>query len=193
MIRHTIFVSLVEVTSAFLNALQDRALGIRGATLGNDVTGMAQDVYSVVWQAKNGITSGSAPVTIDDSIDWRDRFCEGACVFAAALSELPGGASDTSFNARARTHAVNGYFDGWTSTGGYSAVAGAGTPVGAGTPPVDGAAGVRSTYFQLEKGGTDLRMFADPTTGALCLYNNSGGTVFPFIKVTCTGKTGKRP
>ncbi len=182
--------ALAQLLSADFNTFQDRALGFRAASKNNDVSGMTQETDGVVWVA-NADIGGANTLPVDLTRDWRDRFVMGFYAPTGAATEVPGGSNDYLFNQRVIQQTVEGFFCGYTGSGAYSNTAGAGTAVSDGNPPTEGVGGVRSYYIRADQ-VSDIRLWVNPTTGELNLYNNSGSTYRPCLMMFCSGDLGKR-
>ena len=177
------FVALNEIPSAFLDGFQDAAAGVVVAGLVNGAT-YAPGADEVVWYPKagaGGLANGT-PVTIDTTVDWRKRKVSAEYIEIGSDADLPGGASDyvdwstvagASYIAR-----------GFLGTGGYSAL-GPPVAVSAGNPPIASTGGGVNSYRVTLH--TNFYAFADPTTGALILYNNTGAPIWPHLTIRATG------
>jgi hypothetical protein len=186
----TLFGSFVEVTSAFLNTLQKRALGLLALNKNNDLIASDEETIGGVWQLKDttaGIPTATL-VQLDDQFDWRDRMVWGQIIMPTA-DDRAGQAGDTDLDWKASPSA--GYF-GYLGTGAYSNTAGAGTAVSNGSKPLRGVGGVRSYFVNLSGTVNTIFLYCEPGTGKLFLYNDTGSTIYPVLTVLGTGKTGKR-
>lgn len=168
------------------NEWQDRDLGCVAADSNNDyASGTGKGMDGRLWQPSGGSLANATAVKIDSSVDWRDRVFLGWYANAGSAGNLPGGASDYDF--RTGVAAAN-YFHGYTGIGAYSNIT-TGAAVSNGNAPVAGAGAFRS--YRVEA-AANVYLYADPTTGALYLYNNSGATIYPAFLLFGTGDTGKR-
>jgi hypothetical protein len=80
------------------------------------------------------------------------------------------------------------FFHGYTGSGGYSNIT-TGAAVSNANPPVAGAGAFRSYRVEV---ASNVYAHADPTTGSIYLYNNSGATIYPTLFWWASGDTGKR-
>jgi hypothetical protein len=168
--RITSFTALTEVLSAFLNRLQDLALGIIAASKNQDLGAYSEASASLIWQA-TGTIAASTMVQIDDVIDWRDRAIWGECfrneddgAGNAEDNNRIGGTTDYNLDWKRTGNGSFDRFAGYVGTGAYSSLAGA--AVSNANPPVFGAGAKRSYFVNLSNTGDGAMMlFADPVTG----------------------------
>jgi hypothetical protein len=189
--RITNFAALVEITSAFLNSLQDLVLGAKKADSNNDLSALGDGLDARIWQASpaTGVAAFDQ-VKVDTTLDWRDRLVWGVYLDPGALANLVGQASDTMFTT-AGFATVPTLFAGYTGTGGYANIS-AGTPPSAGNPPVTGTADANRSYRVEPVAATAVFLYAHPTNGALYLFNNTSSVIQPVLLVIASGDTGKR-
>ena len=208
MIRITSFSAGVQVPSATLNGMQDRAMSLVLANTGNDFS-VPVGGDGLFWQASSPITAGSTQVLVDGG-DWHDRIVWGWCIQNTKAANSEGGTSPASaglsrigqsldynfdyayINSLASNAASKGYpFYGYLGKGGYSTTSGSGTPVSSGNPPTRGSSGVTSWFVNLAT-NTNLCLFVDPSSYKLYLYNNTGFDCQPTVIMNFTAATGKR-
>lgn len=185
-----LFGALVEVTSAFLNSIQKRALGLLALNKNNDFAASDEETIGGAW-ALQAATAGVATATLvqlDDQFDWRDRMVWGEIIYPTADARA-GQTSDTDLDWKV---SASNFFFGYLGTGAYSNTAGAGTAVSNSNKPLRGVGGVRSYFVNLSGTVNTLYLYCEPTTGKLYLYNDTGSTIYPTLTVLGTGKTGKR-
>lgn len=194
--RISTFSILSSVASAFLNSLQDRALGALPANLSGALANALAATaglgrHGVSFVADTTLAAGTL-AQLDDSIDWRDRLLTGE-LYAVSAGRQPGGASDYLLNDPTASAPMGRLF-GYTGTGAYASTA-ATTAVSAGVPPVNGAAAVRSyAVHALTTDGTVwLYLYADPSTGVLYAYNNTAAAFVLAGTVFGSGALGLRP
>ncbi len=162
------------------NSWQDNTEGARRANQNNDIpSGGCLGGDRIRWQRSAGVANGAAPVLVDDSIDWRDRVLEGTFKNLLVAGDSLGGATEHNFSNTFPT-----LVDGYTGTGGKDA---GGADPSAGNPPVLAA----GKYAVSLNGATKtIWVYALGSTGALYFYNNSGGTVYPYLSLTASGDAG---
>lgn len=180
--RNTTFARGSHVPAATLNALQDEQLGLVPAT---DAPATLLKGADLRWWTTPdaGIADGILRV-VDASIDWKNRRLLGLFRNLGAANRRPGQADDHVGNDPALTVAARS-FDGWTGAG---AVGAASATVVSGVPPVlaDDAFAV-----VLDEGATAadrVYLFARPSDGALCVYNDSGATLHADLLVLGAGE-----
>ena len=180
------YVSNQQILDTELNDLCKRAAGFAPANqnnyIANGATVTPDGSTEVAWLL--GISADNVAtwnfVVVDDSIDWRDRIVVADYVPLTSNARYPGQADDYLFDFALTRRC------GYTGTGGRDA--GNATPT-AGHPPVPATAA--SWAVQVV---TNLWLYAQPSTGELALYNNTGSTItVPTLFVRCTAKTGLRP
>lgn len=174
-----------DLPSADFNSFMQIARGWKAAS-SSSVTGTA---------GRDGVHYGRAAglanatvYTVDENHDWRDRVLTVHAFDLGAANLLPGESTDyTDWSTLgAGTPAVR---MGYTGTGALSNV-GTGAAVANGAPPVAGTGGGGTSYRVTL--GANLYLFADPTTGALKAYNNTGATVYTWLEVDATADLGVR-
>lgn len=194
--RLTTFASLTQVPSATLNGMQDRAQSMQAANSNNDyaittATGINLGGEGLYWQGS--VTNGQLKL-IDNTNDYRDRLVHGYTRLLSASNVRVGQASDINLNQNVT--ALSGYddspveeWDGYTGTGAYSN-AGTGAAVSNGNPPVNGAGAFRSYALTIAViGGTDeVRLYCDPGTGYLYLYNPNASTRYLILRAFFTAQ-----
>lgn len=180
--RNTTFARGSHVPAATLNALQDEQLGLVPAS---DAPATLLKGADLRWWTTPdvGIADGILRV-VDASIDWKHRRLLGLFRNLGAANRRPGQADDHVGNDPALTVAARS-FDGWTGAG---AVGAASATVVSGVPPVlaDDAFAV-----VLDEGATAadrVYLFARPSDGALCVYNDSGATLHADLLVLGAGE-----
>lgn len=180
--RNTTFARGTHVPAATLNALQDEQLGLVPAT---DAPATLLKGADLRWWTTPdaGIADGILRV-VDASIDWKNRRLLGLFRNLGAAARRPGQADDHVGNDPTLTVAARS-FDGWTGAG---AVGAASATVVSGVPPVlaDDAFAV-----VLDEGATAadrVYLFARPSDGALCIYNDSGATLHADLLVLGAGE-----
>ena len=177
--------------SADWNNIQERARGLLAAAQNNDLSGL-EGTDGFVHQADASLATATLRL-VDDTIDWRDRIVSGWFARVGA-NDCVGQSTDYNLGDPAATSVALSTFEGeYTGTGAYSATGGSGTAVSNGSPPVWGASGVRSTAIVVDAHGSGyVYLYADPTTGYLYVYNNSGSSLYWVLFVEATSDTGKR-
>lgn len=161
--------------SADYELLETRAVGMRVGS-GSTASASSDDGGdSISWWHSSGVADGNLRV-VDANHDWRNRVIRAEAVELSAADRIPRGASSYNDMGSATQHRAVG----WLGTGAYSAVAGSGTAVSVGAPPVAASGGVESYRLTI---ATGVYLFADPTTGALWIYNASGATIHYVLLV----------
>lgn len=191
----------VEVLAADLNAIQDYAAGQRPALLGSPLTNAIPGTHGgatglgtdgVIWTPAAGFQVPAGGLMILDgpaagASYWTDRVFEVLYMELGGAAAQPGGASDwVDWGAAATPKPlVQGYL------GGYGYADNAGTHVTTGNPPVAGAGAPNSYALSVDyaSGATKLFLYIDPSSG-LCLYNPTGATLWPYVRITATAKLG---
>ena len=177
--------------SADWNNIQERACGLVTASENNNLSGI-KGSDAAVHQADASLATGTLRL-LDDENDWRDRIVSGWFARVGANDRV-GQSTDYNLGDPAATSvAISTFTSEYTGTGAYSATGGSGTAVSNGNPPVWGASGVRSTAIVVDAHGSGyVTLYADPTTGYLYVYNNSGSSLYWVLFVEATSDTGKR-
>lgn len=158
--------------------LEERAQGARHAS-DSDASG-TDGADEVLWISGSGGIADATAVTLDENHDWRGRVVDVLYVELASAAQRPGGALDyTDYGTLSHGRAM-----GWLGSGGWSAVAGSGTAVSNGAKPVAATGGVTSYRFAFY---ANVYLFADPTTGALKVYNDSGGALHFVLRCNAFG------
>lgn len=180
--RNADFARGSHVPSAVLDAMQDEAFGLIPATdVASGATALALRGADGRWWTSpdtTGVADGTLRV-LDTSVDWRERRVWGTLRVLGAANRRPGQASDHLLNDPTSGIATRA-FDGWTGTGGKGA---AGATVADGTPPT-----ITDDQFSviLDEGATTadrVWLYARPSDGALCLYNDSGAALHAELLV----------
>lgn len=173
--------ALQQVASADLNQLQTNAVALRpsSGTATNSWSAVANGQQGVMFQSESDVTNGTV-ITIDTSLDWRDRVLYG-WVLAYGAATYPGNANDTNMNSGA---ASLYHFVLYTGTGATDAGA---ALVSNGNPPALG--------YYTDMGVTNVFIFCDTGAGGgkLRIYNGSGAVFYtPTVFVSATQDLGKR-
>ena len=192
--RQQTYAALDPIASADLNTWQDKTLGGRAAGVSNDYGATTVYGSDVV---RTQLTTSVADATLknlDASIDWRDRVLRVTCSRLNGTNERLGQSLDYETNdPLAGTVAKLVTPDLYTGIGAYSNLT-TGAAVSNGNPPLNGA-GVYRSYApvidDLSAAG-NVTLYADPSTGALNLYNATGGAVWLRIEIEAAGDTGLR-
>lgn len=171
-------------TAAQHDALQDAVEGARASDSNNDLSALGAGGDTIRWQ--NATTWSTGKVRkIDTSIDWRDRVVRVWAADLGADAARIGQAGDAvDWNGGGIAGQVRLF--GYLGTGAYADLIG--TPVSDGNPPVVGAGAPSSYRLTLSVG---LYLYADPSTGALYLFNDTGSAVTLYLEVQGSGVTGK--
>ncbi len=169
-----------QYNGADYELLEGRAQGARHASESDANAGSVDGVDEVLFfSGASGLLDGTTNL-LDDEHDWRQRVVDVRVVVLTTAAVRPGGGSDYTDYGTLTQASVTG----WLGDGGYSAVAGSGTAVSNGAPPVAASSGVKSYRATIL---ASVYLFADPTTGALRLYNASGGTLHLLITAKAFG------
>lgn len=166
-----------QVLAAELNTLQTYAAGDANNT--HTTLGLGSD--TIEWMYSSATLGVASLVKVDGAMDYRDRLLTVLYAIPGGANEEPGGGNDylNDFAPTVRK--------GYTGTGARDA-GGVNAP-SAGNPPV--RAGGVSWAMQLDTG---VWLYADPSAGALWLYNDTAGALrSPVLTITASAPTGKRP
>lgn len=179
----TLFSAGSHIPAATLNLLQRRAAGLtRASASPSDGPGvLGADI--VHYQTPDaGLATGTvATVDASTGYDWRERMVLAWTRFAAAAANRWGRASEHAGNdPSASDHRTAMNPTGPGATGAAAATVANGTPPTVGTDSCPIPIDVRA-------GGT-LWLFADPTSGALKLYNDTGTTLHFDLIAFATGR-----
>ena len=178
--REQTYVPNQQVLSAELNAWQDRNVGASAGNANNTHTTLTDGRDTIEWMYDTATLADATQVKVDGEIDYRDRLLTVTYKIPSGADQEPGGANDYLLDYQPTLH--HGYT-------GLGALGAASATVVNGVPPVP-AAGT-SWALQLN---TDVWLYADPSVGALYLYNATGSAIRrPILTVTASGTTGKRP
>lgn len=169
------------VASADLNQLQTNAVALRpsSGTATNSWSAVANGLQGVMFQSESNVANGTV-ITIDTSLDWRDRVLYG-WVLAYGAATYPGNANDTNMNSGG---ASLYHFAIYTGTGATDAGA---ALVSNGNPPAIG--------YYTDMGVANVFIFCDTSAGGgkLRIYNNSGAVFYtPTVFIYATQDLGKR-
>lgn len=170
-----------QVESADLNQLQENAVAMRpsSGTATNSWASVLNGLQGVMFQLETDLANATV-ITIDASIDWRDRVLYGwTLVYGAAT--YPGNGNDTNMNSGG---ASLYQFMLYTGTGALDAGA---AVVSNGNPPASG--------YYADMGVANVSIFCDTDAagGKLRIYNNSGAVFYtPTVFVFATQDLGKR-
>lgn len=170
-----------QVAARLLNRLQDEQAGLTPAS--DQSSGATAVLLTGAdgrwWTTPDAGVPDAQLRVIDASVDWRSRRVWGVLRVLGAAARRPGGADDHLPNDP--TGATNArMFNGWTGTGGLGAAA---ATVANGTPPV-----IADNQYAvlLDEGATTadrVWLYARPSDGALCVYNDSGATLHAELLV----------
>lgn len=194
MLRINTWAPLQEVPSADLNEWQDNTRGALPASAGNDFAStvvLGGDQRK--WQSSGSLADG-ALVKIESSISWLDRLVSGSFRRLTSAQRV-GQVSDTNLNVSVSSPiATTTFADCYTGTGAYSSTAAA-TAVSAGVPPVNGVGAIRSYAIVVDDFSStgNVWLWAEPGSGDLYLYNQSGGAIYGLLTLEAPSATGKRP
>lgn len=165
-------------------ALQARAVGCRPASAGeiSNATDAHAGLDGVTFMVNGGVANGTLAL-VDSSIDWRDRVLACEVSDLTANANRPGASTDyTDWPAPTKAR-------GYTGTGALSNAT-TGAAVSNGNPPVAGA-GVGGRSYRITIGAT-VYLYADPTSGALYLYNGTFNPVYVWLNIDATADLGLR-
>ena len=172
--------TLQEVASVDLNTIQDRAAGLVAATLHNTLPAATiRGIDEIVWQCNTDVANATL-ITIDDTIDWRDRLVD-VSYRGYAGTNGPGTAGDYQYASTTLYRNIFYTGLGARDAGGTNAPTNGNVPV----PAQD-----VSWALNITAGG--VWVYAD-LSGVLSLYNNSGSTIkTPNVWARASGKTTLR-
>jgi hypothetical protein len=176
------YVSGQQILAAELNAIQDAAVDFDAGDVGtsplNRLVGTARAPKSLVWSDIAGLPTGELAVV--DTRNWLDAVVLAAYFNPLNGDRIPGATNDYLFDG------VPTWRIGYTGKGGLGAASAA---IVNGVVPVPAS----GTSWAMQV-ATDLWLYAQPSTGSLRLYNNTGSQILtPFLIVRATGATGQRP
>ena len=189
--QHT-WAALDDVASADLNAWQDRTREARAASDANNLLGGKGDT-KLRWQADTALTTGTLRL-IDDSVDWRDRWVRVLFVRTAQTARMgqSGDPGDTAPNDVTSSGPARSTSCGYTGTGAFSNTT-TSASVSNGNPPLNDVGTARSYAVTIDDLGTlPVYLYADPDTGVLYLYNDSGSSLWPYVEIDLSGDAGMR-
>lgn len=179
--RNADFARGSHVPSAVLDAMQDEQVGLVPATdTADGATAVALRGADGRWWTTP--TAGLADGTlraIDTSVDWRHRRVWGVFRRLGAADQRPGQANDHTPNDPASSVATR-RFEGWTGAGGLGAAA---ATVANGTPPALADDQFAVVLDELGTSADRVYLYARPSDGALCVYNDSGATLHAELLV----------
>ena len=192
MLRINTWAPLQQVESADLNDWQDKTRGALPASDNNDLA--STDVLGGdlrTWQSAGSLADATL-VLLDDSVNWKDRLVTGQ-FWRITANQRMGQSADTDLNLTSASGPAITSFRGYTGTGAYSSTA-ATTAGSNGVPPVNGVGAVRSYAIVADDLGAsgNVWLYADPTSGALYLYNASGAAIYGILTAEAPSDTGKR-
>lgn len=181
--RNATFARGSHVPSAVLDAMQDEAVGMIPAT-GNPAGARALRGADgrYVCTPDAGVPDGELAV-LDVSVDWKRRDVWGTLRRLESAAQRQHGDDAWQVNDPARAVSVR-WFEGATGSGALGAGA---SVIANGTPPViaDGSFAVL-----LDEGASSadrVWLYARPSDGALCVYNDSGATLHAELRVYGAG------
>ena len=169
------------VASADLNQLQTNAVALRpsSGTATNSWSAVANGLQGVMFQSESNVANGTV-ITIDTSLDWRDRVLYG-WVLAYGAATYPGNANDTNMNSGGNDTATTEIYTGTGATDAGAAL------VSNGNPPALG--------YYTDMGVANVSIFCDTSAGGgkLRIYNGSGAVFYtPTVFIYATQDLGKR-
>jgi hypothetical protein len=169
--RITTFARGSSVPAATLNAMQDRAVGLRPASTLSAVSG-AVALYGedgCYWPTPDtGVADGDIAV-VDASRDWRSHHVTARFIRLTAAAQRLHGADVWKRNDPTQAIAVRVVEDAWTGANAAAIVAGVAPVIGAGVFAI--------VLDELSAGADRVFLYARSSDGALCLYNDSGTTL----------------
>jgi hypothetical protein len=136
----------------------------------------------IAWVKTAGVTNGQLAL-LDANNDWRDRVIHGSIVDLSAAANQPQGAN--YYN----NWPPPSLFAGYTGTGALSDT-GTGAAVSNGNPPVWGTGGGGTSTAVTA--ATNVYLYADPTTGALYIYNATVNPIYVWLQLSATADLGLR-
>ena len=181
--RNADFARGSHVPSAVLDAMQDEAVGMIPAT-GNPSGARALRGADgrYVCTPDAGVADGTL-VVLDTSIDWRYRDLWGTLRRLEAAAQRQHGADAWQVNDP--SHAVGSrWFEGTTGAGGLGAGA---TTIANGTPPVPASGSFAVLVDEGASSSDRVWLYARPSDGALCLYNDAGAALHAELRVHGSG------
>lgn len=175
--RIQVYVPNQQVLSAELNTLVTYGAG----DANNMHTSLGRGADMVEWMYDGATLGVGALVKVDGAMDYRDRLLTVLYQLPAGADEEPGAGNDYLLDGTPTLR------KGYTGRGARDA-GGVSAPT-AGNPPVP--ASTVSWAMQLT---ANVWLYADPSAGALYLYNGTAGTLrSPVLTITASAPTGKRP
>ncbi len=172
-----------HVPSAVLDAMQDEALGLIPAT-GNPSGARALRGADgrYVCTPDAGVPDGELAV-LDVSIDWKRRDLWGTLRRLESAAQRQHGNDAWQINDPARAVGSR-WFEGTTGAGGLGSGA---TTVANGTPPVPASGSFAVLIDEGASSADRVWLYARPSDGALCVYNDSGATLHAELRVYGAG------
>lgn len=170
-----------QVAARLLNRVQDEQAGLAPAS--DQASGATAVLLTGAdgrwWTTPDAGVPDAQLRVIDASVDWRSRRVWGVLRVLGAAARRPGGADDHIPNDPAGAANAR-LFNGWTGAGGLGAAA---ATVANGTPPV-----IADNQYAvlLDEGATTadrVWLYARPSDGTLCIYNDSGATLHAELLV----------
>ena len=179
----TLFSAGSDIPAASLNAMQARGAGLTRASGAPSDGPTAQGADLLHYQTPDaGLATGTvATVDATSGYDWRERLVLTWARFASSAAGRWGRASEHAGNDAASS-------DLRTALGvtGPGATGTAAATVANGTPPV---VGTDSCPIPIDtRAGGTLWLFADPSSGALKVYNATGATLHFDMLFVATGR-----
>lgn len=170
--RITTFARSSSVPAATLNAMQDRAVGLRPASTLSAVSGalaLAGRDGRYWCTPDAGVADGTIAV-VDNTRDWKSHHLEVTFVrLGAADQRLHDTTANWKRNDPTQAIAVRTIADAWTGVNTAAIVAGVAPVIGAGVFAI--------ILDELSAGADRIFLYARESDGALCLYNDSGAAL----------------
>jgi len=160
-----------HIPAATLNAMQDRAVGLRPASTLSAVAG-ALALYGedgCYWPTPDAGVADGAIAVVDASRDWKSHHVTARFIRLTAAAQRLHGADVWKRNDPTQAIAVRVVEDAWTGANAAAIVAGVAPVIGAGVFAI--------ILDELSAGANRVFLYARSSDGALCLYNDSGATL----------------
>lgn len=173
------YVPLQQILSAEMNTIQKHAVGGVVGTQNNALSGGDAGAIRTEWQYDSADLANATLIELDDENDWRDRIVLSLHSIMSEANQNPGAVQDYLLDYTPVMRR------GYTGLGAEDA--GNSDPT-AGNPPVPAANA--SWALQI---AANLWLYARKSTGALRLYNNTGGVLRrPLLTVYGSGVLNAR-
>lgn len=156
------------VQAADLNKIQDNAHSVRRAAQDAELTAWDPTSSGVIFQQGLTQIAAGSGITLDDKIDWRNRLVEGWIATPGSSTQRINGANAYNINVAFESRKQ---FVGFLGTGSTTSF------------------GATDYFAKADWDGVTWtwNLYADPSTGALKIWNRSGAAARFLIRVLSIG------